>query len=97
MIERRKYERYDVKSSVDDQAEVACIVAGVPVLLINYSLGGVFVHSKKHFHVGKLVDISINVAHRGEIDLMGKVTREHSAERKWGVAIDFWILEDDMS
>jgi hypothetical protein len=41
MSGKRKYERYNLHHTGGDAAQVECLVEEMPVLLVDYSLGGI--------------------------------------------------------
>jgi hypothetical protein len=45
----RKYQRYDVDNNGGTLDQIKVIVAGEPVRLVNYSLGGLYFLSKQRF------------------------------------------------
>jgi hypothetical protein len=88
MSGKRKYERYVVSYDGDNPPQIETIVEGEPVQLVDFSVGGFFLLSKKSFSTGETVNISIDLENRGKITLMGKVVRVNPEGEKWGTAID---------
>lgn len=88
MKERRFYQRYTLSDEERDSLQVEVKFDGVPVRLVDFSLGGLCVQSEKSYTVGSIVNVSVNLGNRGRIDLIGKVVRAHLLERVWSVAID---------
>ncbi len=89
MNDRRQHPRYVVDSRKDAlaQDEVKVEVKGELVHLVNFSLGGLCVLSKKHFSPG-VVGISCEFGNHGKIDLRGTVVRVEEEGDMWRVAID---------
>lgn len=89
MKEHRNYQRYVVKYAKEGAPQIEAYVDGEPVILVDYSLGGLFFLSKRSFIKGETVNILINLENRGNIALMGKVVRVSEEEgERWGTAID---------
>ena len=87
MEERRRYQRYTVDKGVNTPEHFRVTVAGQPVRLVNFSLGGLYVLSKEPFSPGE-VDVSVSFQHRGKIDLVGKVVKVTKEGKLWGAGID---------
>lgn len=89
MNERRQHHRYVVNNDRDAfaQAEVKVEVKGELVHLVNFSLGGLCILSKKLFSPG-VVGISCQFGHQGKIDLRGTVIRVEKEGDMWRIAID---------
>jgi len=86
--EARRYQRYAVDYSEDSSAKVEVMVEGELVRLVNFSVGGLYILSKKPFAPGATVSFSANFADRGKIDLTGTIVRAKQEGDEWGVAID---------
>ena len=88
--EKRRFERDANIHAEDGKAMIEVIVDSKSVQLINFSIGGLYVLSDKHFSNDKVVKLSIEQKDKGKIDLMGKVVRTNSRPEieSWGIAID---------
>jgi len=87
---KRTYERYAIIHAKDEKAKFEVIIEGRSVHLVDFSLGGLYVLSEKHFSTGEKVNLSIDLENKGKINLSGIVVRakpEPGSER-WGIAID---------
>jgi hypothetical protein len=86
--DKRRYQRYavDNKGNITSGAEI--IVGGGLVRLVDFSLSGLCVLSKLPFSLDKAVSISVEFENRGEIDLIGKITRVEQEGDMWLIAID---------
>ena len=91
MPERRRYERYTITHAKDEYAKAEVTVEGESVSLLNFSLGGLYFFSEKHYSTGKMVNLSLDLEDEGKIDLIGKVVRTKPAADSggWCIAIDF--------
>jgi hypothetical protein len=85
----RTYDRYYVDYDGDVLDQIKVIVEGVPVILVNYSLGGLYFLSKQRFYSDAAVNVSIDFGNRGKITLIGTVVQVRNEEDMWGVAVDF--------
>lgn len=85
--EKRYYQRYAINYKTGDPAKFEINIDGVPVHLVNFSLGGLCFLSEKDYLPGDIVAVSANLEH-GEINLVGKVIRVTKAGKKLSVAID---------
>jgi hypothetical protein len=85
----RTYDRYYVDYDGDVLDQIKVIVEGVPVILVNYSLGGLYFLSKQRFYSDATVNVSIDFGNRGKIALIGTVVQVRNEEDMWGVAVDF--------
>lgn len=90
--ERRRYERYMamIQTKVDEKSNIEIIVDGVPVQLVDFALGGLYVLANQHFSLGETVNLSIDLGKKGKIALLGTVVRTNSEPDNecWGIAID---------
>jgi len=89
-VNERRYERYAINYDENDKAKIVVIIEGTPVHVVNFSLGGLYVFSEKFFPDGELVNLSIELDHKGEMKLLGKVVRITSLMNGegWGIAFD---------
>jgi hypothetical protein len=91
--ERRRYERYMamIQSKVDEKSPIEIDVDGIPVSLVDFALGGMYVLSHILFPIGETVNLSINLEKKGRIALLGTVVRTDpdTDNECWGIAIDF--------
>lgn len=90
MSEKRRYERYAITHAEDEKAKIEVTVEGESVHLVDFSLGGLCFLSNNHFSKSEMVNLSIDLENKGNIDLRGKVVRttlEPNSER-WSIAID---------
>ena len=85
MKERRKFKRYVVNNDEDTHFEVK--VGGVSVYLVNFSLGGLCILSKKPFSPGA-ISFSVEFGNHGKIELIGRVVRVQEEGDTWCIAID---------
>jgi hypothetical protein len=83
MNEHRRYQRYARYTPA--QGEV--IVEGELVRLVDFSLAGLCILSKKPFSPG-LISISVKFKNQGKIDLIGSVVRVKEEGDMWRIAID---------
>jgi hypothetical protein len=81
MKERRFYQRYTLSDEERDALQVEVHFDGVPVRLVDFSLGGLCVLSEKSYAVGDFISITVNLGNRGRIDLIGKVVRANRMEK----------------
>lgn len=90
MNEKRVYKRYAINYAEDEKAKIAVIIEGTPVHVVNFSLGGLYVFSERFFRDGEMVNLSIELEHKGKMNLMGKVVRTKSDlnGERWGIAFD---------
>ena len=88
MKERRSYPRYTLSDEEKEALQVEVKLNGLPVHLMNFSLGGLCVLSEKSYALGDLITILVSLGNRGRIDLNGKVVRVTWTEKLWSVAID---------
>jgi hypothetical protein len=88
MNDVRKYQRYAVNYGGDTPAQVEVIVEGELVRLVDFSLGGLSILSKKPFSSGATISLSVDLENRGKIALTGKVVRVREEGDMWGIAID---------
>lgn len=85
----RTYQRYDLDPKADTHDQIEVKIEGVPVRLVNYSLGGLYCLSMQRFSADDTVHVSINFGDRGKIALTGRVVQVRAEEDMWGIAIDF--------
>lgn len=90
--ERRRYERYMamIQTQVDEKSDVKIILEGVPVHLVDFALGGLYVLANNHFSLGETVNLSIDLGRKGTIALLGTIVRSipEPDNEQWGIAID---------
>jgi hypothetical protein len=89
-VNERRYERYAIDTTEGKKSRVVVIIEGTPVHVVNYSLGGLYVFSDKFFPEGEMVNLSIELEHKGEMKLTGRVVRASSVMNgeRWGIAFD---------
>lgn len=89
-MNERRYERYAIDTTEGKKSRVVVIIEGTPVHVVNYSLGGLYVFSDKFFPEGEMVNLSIELEHKGEMKLTGRVVRASSVMNgeRWGIAFD---------
>jgi Tfp pilus assembly protein PilZ len=88
MGNNRRYERYEINEEVTAQIEAT--VEGEPAYLVNFSMGGLYFHSRIKYHEGDTVKILVTLSNKGMINVCGKVVRIVPTEEKtlWGIAVD---------
>ena len=84
MNERRKYQRYAVGTAVPGEIKVDGGLVG----LVDFSLSGLCILSKKHLSSGLLIGVSAEFENQGKIDLISKVVRVKKEGDMWRIAID---------
>jgi ribosomal protein S4E len=87
MDDRRRYQRYavdDVRNIID---QVKIEVDGKIVLLVDFSVGGLCVVSKKPLSSG-VKRISVYFKDRGKIELYGRIARVKEEKNMWRIGID---------
>ena len=87
MDDRRRYQRYavdDVRNIID---QVKIEVDGKIVLLVDFSVGGLCVVSKKPLSSG-VKHISVHFKDRGKIELYGRIARVKEEKNMWRIGID---------
>ena len=77
-MNERRYERYAINDTENEKAKIVVIIEGTPVHVVNFSLGGLYVFSDKFFPEGEMVNLSIELEHKGEMKLTGRVVRASS-------------------
>ncbi|MGZ3614281.1 MAG: PilZ domain-containing protein [Syntrophales bacterium] len=87
MNNRRKYQRYAVNNDGDTLAQGKVKVEGELVRLVDFSLAGLYILSKKPFSTG-LISISVEFGNQGKLDLIGSVVRVKEEGYMWCIAID---------
>ena len=87
MNNRRKYQRYAANNDGDTPAQGEIKVGGELVRLVDFSLAGLCILSKKPFLLG-VISISIEFGNHGKIDLIGKVVRVKEERDMWRISID---------
>lgn len=87
MNNRRKYQRYAVNNDGDTPAQGNVKVEGESVRLVDFSLAGLYIFSKKPFSTG-LISISVEFGNQGKMDLIGNVVRVKKEGSMWCIAID---------
>ena len=89
-VNERRYERYAINHTENEKAKIVVIIEGTPVHVVNFSLGGLYVFSEKFFPEGEMVNLSIELEHKGEMKLIGRVVRTSSVMNgeSWGIAFD---------
>ena len=89
-VNERRYERYAINYDQNEKAKIVVIIEGIPVHVVNFSLGGLYVFSEIFFPEGEMVNLSIELEHKGEMKLMGRVVRTSSVMNgeSWGIAFD---------
>ena len=92
LSERRRYERYMamIQTKMDEKSPIEINVDGVPVYLVDFALGGLYVQADKRFTLGETVNLSISLGKKGTITLLGTVVRMNPEpdNERWGIAID---------
>jgi hypothetical protein len=87
MNDRRRYQRYAVNDNRDTINQAIIKVDGELVQLVDFSVGGLCVLSKKTFSSGTK-RISVEFKDRGKIELYGKIAREEEEKGMWLIGID---------
>jgi hypothetical protein len=87
MNDRRKYQRYYINDDGDLPAQFEVRVSGSLVSLVDFSLSGLSVLSKKAFSPG-VISVLIKFGNRGILDLTGNVVRVKEEGDMWRIAID---------
>lgn len=87
MNDKRRYQRYAVNDDDNTTAEGEVIVEGELVQLVDFSLAGLCILSKKLF-TPEAISISVEFGDHGKIDLIGKVARVKQEGNMWRIAID---------
>jgi len=89
-VNKRRYERYAINYAENEKTKIVVIIEGTPVHVVNFSLGGLYVFSEKFFPEGEMVNLSIELEHKSEMKLAGKVVRTMSVMNgeSWGIAFD---------
>jgi len=88
MQDKRFYQRYAIIDEERGNLKVEVQFDGLPVDVVDFSLGGLSVISEKPYIVGDIVNILVSMESRGRIDLLGKVARVKRLEKAWSVAVD---------
>ncbi len=88
MKDKRIYQRYMISSEESENLQDDIKLDGVPVRLVDFSLGGLCVISDQSYTAGDIVTIFANFANGGRIDLIGKVVRVVPEGSSWSVAVD---------
>jgi len=83
MNEHRRYQRY----AGDKPAQAEVKVKEELVRLVDFSLAGLCILSKKPFSPGR-ISISVEFENQGKIDLIGSVVRVKEEGDMWRIAID---------
>jgi hypothetical protein len=88
MDDKRRYQRYVVNDdrNIISQAEIK--VDGESVRLVDFSVGGLCVLSKKPFPSG-LKRILVEFKDRGKIEVYGRIVRVKEEKNMWRIGIDF--------
>ena len=90
--ERRRYERYMamIQSKVDEKSPIDIYIEGVPVNLVDFALGGMYVLSNVSFSLGETVTLLVDLSEKGKISLLGTVVRisPEPVTESWGIAVD---------
>jgi len=86
--EKRIYQRYTITDEERERLQDEIKLDGVPVHLVDFSLGGLCVISERSYAAGDIVAIFVNFAKGGRIDLVGKVVRVMPEGPSWSVAVD---------
>jgi CMP-2-keto-3-deoxyoctulosonic acid synthetase len=87
MNDRRRYQRYAVNDNRDTINQAIIKVDGELVQLVDFSVGGLCVLSKKTFSSGTK-RISVEFKDRGKIELYGRIVRVKEEENTWRIGID---------
>lgn len=87
MNDRRKYQRYYINDDGDLPAQFEVRVSRSLVQLVDFSLGGLCVLSKRPFSLG-VISVLIEFGNRGKLDLTGSVVRVKEEGDMWRIAID---------
>ena len=87
MDDRRRYQRYAVNDDRSIIAQAKIEVDGESVQLVDFSVGGLCVLSKKPFSSG-VKRISVHFKDRGKIELYGRVARVNEEKNIWRIGID---------
>jgi len=88
MQENRFYQRYAIIDGKKGTPKVEVKFDGIPVRVVDFSVGDLSVISEKPFIVGDIVNISVELENRGRIDLLGRVARVNQFEKAWAVEVD---------
>jgi c-di-GMP-binding flagellar brake protein YcgR len=88
MNDRRKYQRYVITDDRNIIALAKIKVDGESVQLVDFSVGGLCILSKKPFSSG-IKHISVEFKDRGKIEVYGRIVRVKEQENMWRIGIDF--------
>ena len=88
MNDNRRYQRYAVNDDRNTMAQGKIKVEGGIVKLVDFSLGGLCVLSKKPFTLGTKKSISVEFQDGGKIELTGAIVRVDKKLFEWLIAID---------
>jgi len=88
MQEKRFYQRFTICDEKRQTSQADVKFDGMPVRLVDYSLGGLSVLSEKSYDLGDIVNILVDFGNPGQVDLIGKVVRVIRVEKAWSVAVD---------
>jgi c-di-GMP-binding flagellar brake protein YcgR len=88
MNDRRRYQRYVVNDDENIIAQAKIKIEGESVQLVDFSVGGLCVFSKKPFSSGTK-RISVEFKDRGKIELYGRIVRVKEEKNMWTIGIDF--------
>ncbi len=88
MDEKRRYQRYAANDDRDTIAHAEIKVEGELVELVDFSVGGLCVLSKKPFSSG-IKCISVQFKDCGKIELNGRIVRVKEEKNMWRIGIDF--------
>jgi len=86
--DKRFYQGYVISDADHESMQSEIKVDGIPMRLVDFSLGGLCFHSKEPYSPEDIETISVNLGNRGKIDLIGKVIRVIKDEDSWSAAID---------
>jgi hypothetical protein len=86
--EKRVYQRYTISNEESRHLQDEIKLDGVPVRLVDFSVGGLCVISGQSHAVGDIVSVFANFAKGGRIDLTGRVVRVVPEGTFWSVAVD---------
>lgn len=87
MDDRRRYQRYAVSDDRNTIAQAKIKVDGESVQLVDFSVGGLCVLSKKPFSSG-IKRISVEFKDRGKIEVYGRIARATEEKNMWRIGID---------
>ena len=87
MNDKRRYQRYAVSDDRNTIARAKIEVEGELVQLVDFSVGGLCVLSKKPFPSG-IKRISVEFKDRGKIEVYGRITRVKEEKNMWRIGID---------